>query len=183
MATERQLKANRATERLSSGPTSDKGKAASSRNALRHGLTSRTIYLQGEDPNHCLELRNRMWSKLRPRDVIEEELVERIVSLSWRLRRIPAFEAALFMWISGGFNQQGDDATSPEVYNAETPLVDMQYLWGRMIEAVMSKDYLSKLSRYEAQLSNQLQKTMAQLEKRQAERFKNEAETLQLSAQ
>jgi hypothetical protein len=35
----------------------------------------------------------------RPQNALEHELVERIVSVLWRLRRVPAFEAALMAWL------------------------------------------------------------------------------------
>ena len=46
----------------------------------------------------------------------------------------------------------------------------------RVVETVLSKsDFLNKLSRYEAALSNQLQRAMVQFEARQAERFEDAA--------
>ena len=49
MATEKQIAANRANAQLSTGPRTDAGKAASSSNAVSHGLTSRGfIILPGQ---------------------------------------------------------------------------------------------------------------------------------------
>ena len=46
---ERRLAANRANAQFSTGPRSDTGKAISSRNAVKTGLTGRTILLPTED--------------------------------------------------------------------------------------------------------------------------------------
>ena len=49
MATEKQLKANRANARKSTGPRSMEGKTMASKNSLKHGLLSQEIILQNED--------------------------------------------------------------------------------------------------------------------------------------
>jgi hypothetical protein len=49
MPTNAQLAANRANAQLSTGPTSESGRAASSLNALKSGLTGRTILLPTDD--------------------------------------------------------------------------------------------------------------------------------------
>lgn len=45
----KRLAANRANARLSTGPTSPAGKAKSSLNAVKTGLTGRTVLLLAED--------------------------------------------------------------------------------------------------------------------------------------
>ena len=57
MASERQIAANRLNAQASPGPRTAEGKAASSRNALTHGLTARTLLLEGEDPQEDRRLR------------------------------------------------------------------------------------------------------------------------------
>jgi hypothetical protein len=49
MATPAQIDANRANAQLSTGPSSPEGKAKSSHNALKTGLTGRTILLPTDD--------------------------------------------------------------------------------------------------------------------------------------
>ena len=81
----------------STGPRTPEGKARSSMNALKHGLTAATSALMPtEDPAEYAQFHADMLNDLRPRPGLESALVERITQLSWRLRRIPAAEAALF---------------------------------------------------------------------------------------
>jgi hypothetical protein len=57
MASPAQILANRENAQLSSGPTTQDGKTASSRNAMRHGLTSTQIVMPGEDAAAFEDLR------------------------------------------------------------------------------------------------------------------------------
>ena len=95
MATDRQIEANRRNAQRSSGPRTPKGKATSSGNAVTHGLTARNVFLAGEDPEEYRRLHDAATARLKPEGVLEQELVARIVSVLWRLRRVPVFEAAL----------------------------------------------------------------------------------------
>lgn len=47
MASERQIRANRANATKSTGPKTLNGKTVSSRNAVRHGLTAQQVVGQG----------------------------------------------------------------------------------------------------------------------------------------
>src|SRR5918992_2030133 len=100
MASERQIRANRRNALKSTGPRTAAGKAASSRNALRHGLTAHQVVIEGEDPARFDALRHRFFGEFRPVGPMEEFLVERLAGLAWRLRRVPLFEAALLAWIA-----------------------------------------------------------------------------------
>jgi hypothetical protein len=82
MATERQLEANRANSLPSTGPKSPLGKARSSMNACKHGLTAQTVVIEDEDPAQFVSLRNALDS------LMERELVKRLAGIIWRIRRI-----------------------------------------------------------------------------------------------
>ena len=83
--------------KIATGPRTPEGKARSSQNALKHGLTSATSALMPtEDPAEYAQFCQDMHNDLRPRPGLESALVERIIQFSWRLRRVPAAEAALF---------------------------------------------------------------------------------------
>src|SRR5918999_1903169 len=100
MATERQIRANRRNALKSTGPRTKAGKAASSRNALRHGLTAQQVVIEGENPARFDALRDRFTREFQPVGPMEQFLVERLAGLAWRLRRVPLFEAALLAWIA-----------------------------------------------------------------------------------
>ncbi len=91
-----QLAANQANAQLSTGPVTPEGKAASSRNAIRHGLTAKNGMLAGDDPEeyraHCQEYLERF----AHRDPIERALIQDIADIGWKLKRIPAIESAIF---------------------------------------------------------------------------------------
>ena len=87
---------NRKNARKSTGPRSAEGKDRSRFNAVKHGLTSRTLVLPGEDPE-ALQLRLDGWiDSLKPKNELEHYLVERAVRVSWQLDRADRAEVARF---------------------------------------------------------------------------------------
>ena len=96
MATAAQIAAKRRNARKSSGATTAAGKAASSRNALRHGLTARRDVVFEEDAGDLQRLQAAMRADLAPRNRREALLVEAIGHAALRLRRAAKAEAALF---------------------------------------------------------------------------------------
>ncbi len=98
MATKRQIAANRRNARRSTGPKTAAGKAASSANALRHGLAAaRAVVLPDEDGEAYERLRQGVIADLDPAGALQEALAQRIVVLLWRLDRAARLEAELFV--------------------------------------------------------------------------------------
>jgi len=95
MASRKQIAANTANAKRSTGPNSAAGKTRSSINARKHGLTAKSIVIGDEDPANFDRLRAECEEDYKPQTAVECELVERLAGLFWRLRRIPIFEAAL----------------------------------------------------------------------------------------
>ena len=87
MATAAQIAANRRNALRSTGPRTAAGKAVSSRNALRHGLTARAMVVLDEDAQDFQRLWAELWTELAPRDGREELLTETVVQAAWRMRR------------------------------------------------------------------------------------------------
>ncbi len=95
MASEKQIAANRQNASSSTGPRTEYGKRRSRRNAIRHGLTAETVIDVLEDPAAYKALQRAIYADYRPRTNFELELVGRLVSLLWRLRRAVAIESGL----------------------------------------------------------------------------------------
>jgi len=92
MATEAQILANRQNAQHSTGPRTDEGKLASSRNAIRHGLTSAETIIYGEDNDEFDAIAAMLRKELHPASAMQELAVNRIIHLQWKLRRIPRLE-------------------------------------------------------------------------------------------
>ena len=88
MATEAQIIANRRNAQKSTGPHSRQGKAAVSQNAVKHGLSARQDIISSESRADFYLYREQMLAELAPVSPMESMLTERIVSLSWRLKRV-----------------------------------------------------------------------------------------------
>src|SRR5882757_1562786 len=94
MATENQKAANRQNAQHSSGPKSDEGKKASSRNALKHGLTAKTLVLPNENPDQ-FQAELAVWlDHDQPTDPVHLGAIERTVEANWKLRRCTKVETA-----------------------------------------------------------------------------------------
>ena len=110
------LKANQENAQKSTGPTSKAGKTASRLNAIQHGLLSETPILPGEDDAQRAALHERMVEDLAPVGAFEEELVAKIASAMWRLRRFERIETALYAYrLLEDCRQDGMNATKPIV--------------------------------------------------------------------
>jgi len=95
MTSWRQFQANRRNSRSSTGPRTEQGKRRSRQNAVRHGLTAETVVDVLEDPAAYRAFETQVLSDYLPASTIERELVTRLASLLWRLRRATAIETGL----------------------------------------------------------------------------------------
>lgn len=96
MPTEKQLTANRTNAQLSTGPASSEGKTKISHNALKTGLTGRTVLLPSEDAEQYRRHIDRFFAEYQPADDKERDLVQTIADTAWRLLRISVLETNLF---------------------------------------------------------------------------------------
>ena len=74
------------------GPRTDEGKAASSHNALRHGLTSAQVILPGENPAEFDQLRDSLFEAHQPAPGLESVLLDQVAQCLWRLNRARRLE-------------------------------------------------------------------------------------------
>ena len=96
MTSLKQIEANRRNAQKSTGPITLAGKQHSRRNALRHGLTAETVIGVLESVEDYTAFEASLMVEFNPRTVIDSELVARLASLLWRLRRATAIETGLF---------------------------------------------------------------------------------------
>lgn len=176
------LRANRANATKSTGPKTIDGKAKSSLNAVRHGLTAVHVVLDGEDPIAFEKLRQYLVEYHHPATPIEYHAVDQVAGLLWRLRRVPIFEASLLTWIAHSQAKAYDKpivtlgtvGISIDEFAIQSPLgsAGRRHLMlcpltsGRVIHtAIMRGDMLGKLGRYESHLVSQLIKILSLLNK------------------
>src|SRR6186713_1499704 len=96
MTSFRQIQANRRNALKSTGPTSEEGKQQSRRNAVRHGLTAETVIGALEDAEDYKAFEAAIIADYDAESAVERELVLRLASLLWRLRRAITIETGLF---------------------------------------------------------------------------------------
>jgi hypothetical protein len=95
MATEKQILANQQNAKHSTGPRTESGKRRSRRNAVRHGLTAETVIDTLEDAADYKAFERAIKFDYSPQTAIESQLVSRLASLLWRLRRAVIVESGL----------------------------------------------------------------------------------------
>jgi hypothetical protein len=96
MTSFRQIEANRHNARKSTGPTTEEGKQRSRCNAIRHGLTAETVIGALEDAADYEAFEAAIIADYDAQSAVERELVLRLSSLLWRLRRATIMETGLF---------------------------------------------------------------------------------------
>ena len=120
MITEAKILANRHNAKKSTGPRTHQGKAAVSQNAVKHGLLARQDVISPESQADFDLYRSQILAELTPESPMESILAERIVTLSWRLKRIGRIQ-----------NQTIDALNSPDT---SSPLK-------KLTQSILSKKY------------------------------------------
>jgi hypothetical protein len=168
---EARLQANRANAQLSSGPKSPEGKATASLNAVKTGLTGRTVLLPSDDApeyERHIHAYEADYSPVGPR---ESDLVQSMADTWWRLKRIPCLESALFaqgyIEFAGSFDEH-DASVRPSLIQAQT--------------FIKYEKQLRNLQLQEARLFRRYEKDRAELRQLQQERSQREAEALENAA-
>jgi hypothetical protein len=160
MATESQINANRANAQHSTGPSTPEGKLKSSHNAVKTGLTGRTILLPSDDVGAYENFVEILKRKYQPYDDYEKHLAQSIADTEWRLLRIPTLESGYYAL--GRHELAGECAHEPN-----------EQVRSAMLEALIDRTYkkdLRNLALQERRLRAQLAKFVAELAQLQEER-------------
>src|SRR5271170_1145645 len=96
MTSIKQIDANRRNASKSTGPKTEEGKEQSRRNAVRHGLTAETVIGALEDAEDYRAFEAAITADYDAQSAVARELVLRLASLLWRLRRATTMETGLF---------------------------------------------------------------------------------------
>ena len=96
MISEKHSEAARINGAKSNGPKTPEGKATSSANSLRHGMTAKAILLTNEEPAKFHTLAEGYYATLRPTNDVERDIIDAMIIAKWLQRRDWSNEAALF---------------------------------------------------------------------------------------
>ena len=96
MSSKRKIDSARANGAKSHGPVTDEGRKKSSMNALKCGLTARTVVLPNENDDEYTGLLESYVQKFQPADPVEMDLVVEMVNARWRQRRFFLMESTLY---------------------------------------------------------------------------------------
>jgi len=158
MASKKQIDANRKNAKKSTGPKTEEGKAKSSMNALKHGLTSQRVWLNEEEEMDFREFRRGLIEELEPEGSLETQYVCRIAAQMWRLARVPGIEAELLVKMSYDPIEEVTTGLG-EAFHRDCGTYDGS---------------LGRLARYEAILDRSLNRLLGQFRQIQADRIKRE---------
>ena len=157
---EKQLAANRANAKKSTGPRTTEGKNRSAQNARRHQVTAQTLIMTEEDRKAHDAFVARMTGELAPVGEMETFLASNIAEEAWRLNHARAQCNNLIA--IGHFDGTADlfDTDHPEIHTAVTA-------------AAVTRDQataLERLSLYQQRIHSSFQKHRADLRRLQDER-------------
>jgi hypothetical protein len=159
MSNPAQTKTNRENAQHSTGPRTPEGKAKSSLNAARTGLTGRTVLLPGDDTDAYRQHVATLQAHYNPVTDAEKLLVQSITDTEWRMARIPTLEAGIYAigrMEFASLAEHEDPAVRPALLDAKTFLVYQRQL--------------NNLTIQESRLRRQREKDLTELKQLQAER-------------
>lgn len=156
MSSKAQQKANRRNCLKSTGPKTSQGKAASSANSIKHGLSSAGItVLPTENQADLDALASAITQEHRPSGDAEMFLVTQVIAARWKLARIERLEAE-------AFNQILESKFGPVCPDRRV-----------LNELAEPGNILDKLQRYSAAVERSIYKALRELTQLRAGRQKS----------
>lgn len=153
MTSEKQIEANKENGKRG-GVKTDEGKSVSKYNAMKHGLLSGEVLLEGEDEKKLIDVGKKLRTELEPQTEIEFVLVDRITANVWRLKRVMQMEREMM-----------EDSQKSIFGNSVQKL-------GQTLthHDIAHNDIYGKLIRYESSIERGIYKALHELQRLQASR-------------
>jgi hypothetical protein len=109
----------------STGPKTEAGRMQSRRNAVRHGLSAETVTEIVEDVEDYKGFEAAIIADYDAQTAVERELVLRLASLLWRLRRATTIETDLLSIQAGILLERRNLQISVEQQSGDSPVIDI----------------------------------------------------------
>jgi hypothetical protein len=145
------------TDGQSTGPRTELGKERSSQNAIKHGIFSKALLLKGESRAEFESLHTDLWEALRPEGRLEELLVDKLATNSWRHRRLLLAEA-------GEIQQQFQELDKQRVQQKDR-IADSLYGEGHLTLHIQDPDVLKRCLELLSELGRGIETTGFQQER------------------
>ena len=173
MATQAQIIANRRNAQRSTGPLTPRGKAVASQNSLKHGLLAHQQVIAGESQADYDLYKDQILGELNPLTPIESMLADRVICLSWRLKRAvltqnQAIDALLQRNTSNPLAKLAQ--SFPLIFpdssdNAQNPAYDHLALGRASIKDLSNARVTERLLMYERRIEHSLYRTIQELQR------------------
>jgi hypothetical protein len=147
-------------------PKTPEGKAKSSQNALRHGLTANSPTLPTEFEDDFQTLLDAYLNRYHPADAIEIELVKTLAITRWRLRRVGMIESCML--------ENEMEQSRPHLSWLIETLGDEKRVAFAFRNLANGGKALDLLIRYEASLTRAYDRAAKQLDQLQNRKVRNE---------
>jgi len=143
----------------SKGPVTPEGKAISSRNALKHGLSQQIanhVTIRGEKDADFDAFRDSYFQRFQPADQAESDLVDTLAMAQWRIRRARCLEAYTFADAFDCYQEALAQAFTSTPSNNQA----LAYVFERLN---LDANTHAPVMRYEAQISRLYDRALKQL--------------------
>ena len=157
---DKQLAANRANAKLSTGPRTEEGKARSAMNGFTSPLTGLTAVMTNEDRIAQREFVDAFIADCDVLGAVELQYANTLAHDNWRLNRIKSIEENIFA--------VGYEINPGQTFSSPIPQVEAAF--AHALSFMTHAEILNKLSLIEARLSRNIARTTKLLAERQAQR-------------
>ena len=173
MTTEAKLIANRLNSLKSTGPRTVEGKTTVSQNAVKYGLRAEQDVISSESEADFDLYREQLLDELSPVSPMESILAERIVTLSWRLKRAGRFQNQAIDVLNTNQTNDPLKKLTQSLYRSiagESPVnansSNGELALGRLVVKDFSNErVLDRLLMYERRIEHSLYKTILELQR------------------